>query len=130
MLIFFPRFSHVNKTLRLWKPEQLLLRRQFCTRVTYLPTAFKLFLTRRLLLKFCKICPYFVFVCYSFFFIIIKMKYILVTGGVMSGVGKGIIASSIGTLLKSCGVHVTSIKIDPYLNIDAGTFSPYEHGKY
>lgn len=58
------------------------------------------------------------------------MKYILVTGGVMSGVGKGIIASSIGTLLKSCGVHVTSIKIDPYLNIDAGTFSPYEHGTY
>lgn len=58
------------------------------------------------------------------------MKYILVTGGVMSGVGKGIIASSIGTLLKSCGVHVTSIKIDPYLNIDAGTFSPYEHGMY
>lgn len=57
------------------------------------------------------------------------MKYILVTGGVMSGVGKGIIASSIGTLLKSCGVHVTSIKIDPYLNIDAGTFSPYEHGE-
>lgn len=47
----------------------------------------------------------------------------------MSGVGKGIIASSIGTLLKSCGVHVTSIKIDPYLNIDAGTFSPYEHGE-
>lgn len=58
------------------------------------------------------------------------MKYILVTGGVMSGVGKGIIASSIGTLLKSCGVHVTSIKIDPYLNIDAGTFSPYEHGMF
>ncbi|XP_050443622.1 CTP synthase 2 [Adelges cooleyi] len=57
------------------------------------------------------------------------MKYILVTGGVMSGVGKGIIASSIGTLLKSCGIHVTSIKIDPYLNIDAGTFSPYEHGE-
>lgn len=48
----------------------------------------------------------------------------------MSGVGKGIIASSIGTLLKSCGIHVTSIKIDPYLNIDAGTFSPYEHGTY
>ncbi|XP_050520849.1 CTP synthase 2 [Daktulosphaira vitifoliae] len=57
------------------------------------------------------------------------MKYIIVTGGVMSGVGKGIIASSIGTLLKSCGIHVTSIKIDPYLNIDAGTFSPYEHGE-
>lgn len=57
------------------------------------------------------------------------MKYILVTGGVISGIGKGIIASSVGTILKSCGLHVTSIKIDPYINIDAGTFSPYEHGK-
>lgn len=58
------------------------------------------------------------------------MKYILVTGGVISGVGKGVIASSFGTILKSCGIHVTSIKIDPYINIDAGTFSPYEHGMY
>ncbi|KAI4549703.1 hypothetical protein MG293_002033 [Ovis ammon polii] len=58
-----------------------------------------------------------------------KMKYILVTGGVISGIGKGIIASSVGTILKSCGLHVTSIKIDPYINIDAGTFSPYEHGE-
>ncbi|KAH8296473.1 hypothetical protein KR054_006629 [Drosophila jambulina] len=57
------------------------------------------------------------------------MKYILVTGGVISGVGKGVIASSFGTLLKSCGLDVTSIKIDPYINIDAGTFSPYEHGE-
>lgn len=57
------------------------------------------------------------------------MKYILVTGGVISGVGKGIIASSIGTILKSHGIKVTSIKIDPYINIDAGTFSPYEHGE-
>lgn len=57
-----------------------------------------------------------------------KMKYILVTGGVISGIGKGVISSSIGALLKGCGLHVTSIKIDPYLNIDAGTFSPYEHG--
>lgn len=56
------------------------------------------------------------------------MKYILVTGGVISGVGKGIIASSLATLLKSCRISVTSIKIDPYINIDAGTFSPYEHG--
>ena len=56
------------------------------------------------------------------------MKYILVTGGVISGIGKGVISSSIGALLKGCGLHVTSIKIDPYLNIDAGTFSPYEHG--
>ena len=45
------------------------------------------------------------------------MKYILVTGGVISGVGKGIIASSIGTLLKGHGHRVTAIKIDPYLNI-------------
>ncbi len=56
------------------------------------------------------------------------MKYILVSGGVISGVGKGVIASSVGLLLKECGLHVTSVKIDPYLNIDAGTFSPYEHG--
>lgn len=57
------------------------------------------------------------------------MKYILVTGGVISGVGKGVIASSFGLLLKNCGVNVTAIKIDPYINIDAGTFSPYEHGE-
>nr|CAG4636935.1 EOG090X04HX [Ceriodaphnia reticulata]SVE72876.1 EOG090X04HX [Ceriodaphnia reticulata] len=57
------------------------------------------------------------------------MKYILVTGGVISGIGKGVIASSIGTILKHCGLHVTSIKIDPYINIDAGTFSPFEHGE-
>ncbi|XP_066999211.1 CTP synthase isoform X2 [Anabrus simplex] len=57
------------------------------------------------------------------------MKYILVTGGVISGVGKGVIASSFGTILKCCNIHVTSIKIDPYINIDAGTFSPYEHGE-
>lgn len=57
------------------------------------------------------------------------MKYILVTGGVISGIGKGVIASSLGVILKSCGIRVTSIKIDPYINIDAGTFSPYEHGE-
>ncbi|XP_034948323.1 CTP synthase [Chelonus insularis] len=57
------------------------------------------------------------------------MKYILVTGGVISGIGKGVIASSFGTILKNCGIQVTSIKIDPYINIDAGTFSPYEHGE-
>ena len=45
------------------------------------------------------------------------MKYILVTGGVISGIGKGVVASSLGVLLKHCGVHVTSIKIDPYINI-------------
>ena len=57
------------------------------------------------------------------------MKYILIHGGVISGVGKGIISSSIGTLMKSLGLRVTAIKIDPYLNIDAGTFNPYEHGE-
>lgn len=57
------------------------------------------------------------------------MKYILVSGGVISGVGKGIVTSSVGTLMKSLGLRVTAIKIDPYLNIDAGTFSPYEHGE-
>ncbi|RZC67597.1 hypothetical protein C5167_011284 [Papaver somniferum] len=57
------------------------------------------------------------------------MKYVLVTGGVVSGLGKGVTASSIGLLLKSCGLRVTSIKIDPYLNIDAGTMSPFEHGE-
>ncbi|ESO00100.1 hypothetical protein HELRODRAFT_113471 [Helobdella robusta] len=57
------------------------------------------------------------------------MKYILVAGGVISGIGKGIVASSIGTVLKAHGLKVTSIKIDPYINIDAGTFSPYEHGE-
>ncbi len=49
------------------------------------------------------------------------MKYVLVTGGVLSSVGKGIVSSSLGVLLKSSGLRVTSIKIDPYLNIDAGT---------
>ncbi|KAK4742455.1 hypothetical protein SAY87_000456 [Trapa incisa] len=57
------------------------------------------------------------------------MKYVLVTGGVVSGLGKGVTASSIGVLLKACGLRVTSIKIDPYLNIDAGTMSPFEHGE-
>ncbi|XP_044255236.1 CTP synthase isoform X2 [Tribolium madens] len=57
------------------------------------------------------------------------MKYILITGGVISGVGKGVISSSFGAILKCCGIEVTSIKIDPYINIDAGTFSPYEHGE-
>lgn len=57
------------------------------------------------------------------------MKYIVVTGGVVSGIGKGITISSIGRILKSLGVRITSIKIDPYLNVDAGTMSPFEHGE-
>lgn len=75
------------------------------------------------------------------------MKYVLVSGGGISGIGKGIIASSTGLLLKAMGLKVTAIKIDPYLNIgeqrqdtgclgyvlmnsaDAGTMSPLEHGE-
>lgn len=56
-------------------------------------------------------------------------KFIIVTGGVISGVGKGIIASSVGLILKAYGLSVTAIKIDPYLNIDAGTLSPLDHGE-
>ncbi len=54
-----------------------------------------------------------------------KSKYIVVTGGVISGLGKGITASSIGRLLKCSGLNVTAIKIDPYLNCDAGTMNPF-----
>ncbi|VEU20499.1 DEKNAAC101366 [Brettanomyces naardenensis] len=57
------------------------------------------------------------------------MKYVCVSGGVISGIGKGVLASSTGMLLKTLGLRVTSIKIDPYLNIDAGTMSPLEHGE-
>ncbi len=57
------------------------------------------------------------------------IKYIFVTGGVMSGVGKGVAAASIAKILKSRGFGVTAIKIDPYVNVDAGTMSPTEHGE-
>ncbi|CAI0541646.1 unnamed protein product [Linum tenue] len=57
------------------------------------------------------------------------MKYVVVTGGGMSGLGKGVTSSSVGVLLQACGLRVTCIKIDPYLNIDAGTMSPFEHGE-
>jgi CTP synthase len=57
------------------------------------------------------------------------MKYIVVTGGVMSGLGKGITMASIGRLLKNRGYTIVPIKIDPYINIDAGTMNPYQHGE-
>ncbi|KAG9252859.1 UTP-ammonia ligase [Emericellopsis atlantica] len=57
------------------------------------------------------------------------MRVVLVSGGVISGVGKGIIASSAGLLLKTKGLRVTALKIDPYLNTDAGLLSPLEHGE-
>ena len=56
-------------------------------------------------------------------------KYIFVLGGVMSGLGKGITASSIGYLLKSANIKVTILKLDPYLNVDPGTMNPYQHGE-
>ena len=58
------------------------------------------------------------------------IKYIIVCGGVISGIGKGVIASSTGLLMKAYGLRVTAIKIDPYLNIDAGTMSPLDHGSF
>lgn len=58
-----------------------------------------------------------------------NIKYIIVLGAVLSGIGKGVIASSTGVLLQSLGCNVTNIKIDPYLNVDAGTMSPFEHGE-
>lgn len=57
------------------------------------------------------------------------MKYIFVTGGVVSGLGKGISAASIGRLLKARGYKVTAQKLDPYINVDPGTMSPYQHGE-
>ncbi|MBU0569794.1 CTP synthase, partial [Patescibacteria group bacterium] len=57
------------------------------------------------------------------------MKFIIVSGGVISGLGKGVTAASIGLLLKSRGIKVTAIKCDMYLNIDAGTMNPIEHGE-
>ncbi|MEI8216776.1 MAG: CTP synthase [Eubacteriales bacterium] len=56
-------------------------------------------------------------------------KYVFVTGGVVSGLGKGITAASLGRLLKARGIKVTMQKLDPYINIDAGTMSPFQHGE-
>ena len=57
------------------------------------------------------------------------MKYIFVVGGVMSGVGKGVASASIGKILQARGFNVTALKIDPYVNVDAGTMNPTEHGE-
>ena len=58
-----------------------------------------------------------------------KTKYIFVTGGVVSSLGKGIVAASIGKLLQARGYKITIQKFDPYINIDPGTLNPYEHGE-
>jgi CTP synthase len=56
-------------------------------------------------------------------------KYIFVTGGVLSGLGKGVTVASLGTILKARGIEVATMKLDPYLNVDPGTMSPYQHGE-
>src|SRR5262247_2887571 len=59
----------------------------------------------------------------------VMAKMVVVTGGVVSSLGKGIAAASLGLLLKSRGLRVTLQKLDPYLNIDPGTMSPFQHGE-
>src|SRR5262245_33481767 len=56
-------------------------------------------------------------------------KYIFITGGVVSGLGKGIAAASIGALLEARGLKITLMKFDPYINVDPGTMSPFQHGE-
>jgi CTP synthase len=56
-------------------------------------------------------------------------KYIFITGGVLSGLGKGVTVASLGTILKARGIRVATMKLDPYLNVDPGTMSPYQHGE-
>src|SRR5437773_10846016 len=56
-------------------------------------------------------------------------KYIFVTGGVVSSIGKGITTASLGRLLRNRGLKVTLLKLDPYINVDAGTMNPYQHGE-
>ena len=58
-----------------------------------------------------------------------KTKFIFVTGGVLSSLGKGLAAASIGALLKARGLNVSIQKLDPYLNLDPGTMSPFQHGE-
>ncbi|MCG7218263.1 CTP synthase, partial [Candidatus Liberibacter asiaticus] len=59
----------------------------------------------------------------------LKTKFIFITGGVVSSLGKGITAASIGQILKNRGLKVSIQKLDPYINIDPGTMSPYQHGE-
>ena len=58
-----------------------------------------------------------------------KTKFIFITGGVVSGLGKGISGASIGALLEGRGLHVSFMKLDPYINVDAGTMNPFQHGE-
>ena len=58
-----------------------------------------------------------------------KTKFIFITGGVLSSLGKGLSAASLGALLKARGLSVTIQKLDPYINVDPGTMNPYQHGE-
>lgn len=58
-----------------------------------------------------------------------KVKYIFVTGGVLSSLGKGIAAASLGSLLECSGLKITLLKLDPYINVDPGTMNPFQHGE-
>ena len=58
-----------------------------------------------------------------------QTKYIFITGGVVSGLGKGIAAASIGALLETRGLSISLMKLDPYINVDAGTMNPFQHGE-
>ena len=58
-----------------------------------------------------------------------KTKYIFITGGVVSSLGKGIAAASIGALLEARGLKASLLKLDPYINVDPGTMSPFQHGE-
>ena len=58
-----------------------------------------------------------------------RTKYIFITGGVVSSLGKGIAAASIGALLESRGLSISMLKLDPYINVDPGTMSPFQHGE-
>ena len=58
-----------------------------------------------------------------------EIRYIFITGGVVSSLGKGTVAAALGALLEHCGLAVSALKVDPYLNLDPGTMSPYQHGE-
>src|ERR1700742_4288921 len=58
-----------------------------------------------------------------------RTKFVLVTGGVVSSIGKGLTSASIGALMEARGLRVTHMKLDPYINVDPGTMSPYQHGE-
>src|SRR5436190_24318701 len=58
-----------------------------------------------------------------------RTKFVLVTGGVVSSIGKGLASASIGALMEARGLRVTHMKLDPYINVDPGTMSPYQHGE-